>query len=88
MGSIVAIASAVWSTTLGKILAGVAAFLIAWKVNNYVVAQNTTKKIVRASKIEGKKRNARASEIRQKTRQPGAADRLRRDACRDCERLR
>ena len=58
--------------------------LTVYGINNHFVAKRAIKKLVHASKIEGKKRNVKAAKLRDDVRKPGAADRLRRAACRDC----
>lgn len=82
--SIATIWALISGTWMGRILAGGTVLLVAWKANNYAVASATKAKIVRASKAEGKKRNERASKLREAARKPGAADRLLADHCRDC----
>jgi len=68
----------------GRIIAASMALLIAWKANNYFVGKKAVSRFVESSVKDGKKRNAKAAEVRASARQPGAAERLRRDACRDC----
>ncbi len=40
--------------------------------------------VIEASKVEGKKNEKLAAKAHEKAKAPGAADRLRRDSCRDC----
>jgi hypothetical protein len=48
------------------------------------VEARTENKIITQAKEAGKVANAKAREVRRAARQPGAAERLQRDACRDC----
>jgi hypothetical protein len=58
---------------------------IAWNANNaYQRHQGATKVIVK-SKEAGLAANVKNAKVRDRAREPGAAERLQRDACRDCK---
>ena len=70
---------------LGRIViiaAGALTFLGAygWHKENVGI-----RKVVQASKAEGKRNNAKSAKIRQDTRKPGAFNRLLESDCRDCK---
>lgn len=66
---------------LAQIIAGIVAFLAAWKANNLYVAydagQKERERISEKTKVEGRKRNAEVSKIRNRIKRDGAWDRLR-----------
>jgi hypothetical protein len=84
MMSIVAIWALISGSWTGRIIAAATVLLVSWKVNNVIVGQKAVKRFVEKSVKEGRARNAKAEKVREKSRQPGAADRLLREYCRDC----
>lgn len=61
-------------------LVGIAAY---WGHNTFIKKQ-AVKAFVADSKKEGRKKNAKSKNIRDKTAKPGAAARLLKSDCRDC----
>ena len=53
----------------------------AWQLRERSIG---AEKVVQASKEVAKKANATNADVRRRASEPGAAERLRRDACRDC----
>ena len=49
---------------IAQIIARCVAFAGVWKLNNLSVEKRTVKKVVQASKVAGKKRNAQVRKIR------------------------
>lgn len=64
---------------LAQIVAGALALGAVWKVNNVVVAKKAVKKVVQASKQEGRKRNARVKKLRRRIVRTTAMQRLRKE---------
>ncbi len=75
---------ALLSTFTGRAIAVALLAFGALQVNNQIVRTKAVERVVTKSKKVAKKRNAKAAKIRRKARRPGAAERLLRDACRDC----
>lgn len=71
-------------TTVGRIAAAALAFLVAWQWNNAVQRGKGAALVYQDSKQAGSIANAKNETLRQKAKQPGAADRLRQSDCRDC----
>lgn len=71
-------------TFIGRVVAAitVGGVLLWW--NNSVQRQKGADAVITGSIEKAKAANAKNEIIRQKTKQPGAAERLLRDACRDC----
>jgi hypothetical protein len=73
-----------WPARLGVIAAAVAALvgLRAWDISTQQA--KGAAKVVEASQKQGAKANAKNDEVRRAAAAPGAAERLRRESCRDC----
>lgn len=73
-----------WPARIGVIVAAVVALfgLRAWDISTQQA--KGAAKVVEASKQVGAKANAESEKARRAAAAPGAAERLRRDACRDC----
>lgn len=69
---------------VGRVVAGVLVGFVALQVNNAVQRGKGAAMVYEDAKREGRQINAKNEAIRQKAKQPGAADRLLRDSCRDC----
>lgn len=69
----------------GRLVAGLAVGLVVLSVNNAVQRSKGATAVVAASKEKGKAANAKNEKVRAAARQPGAAERLRQSACRDCD---
>ena len=69
---------------LGRIVAGALVGLVALSINNAVQRSKGAAAVVTGSIEKAKAANERNAKVREKAKQPGAADRLLRDSCRDC----
>ena len=69
---------------VGRVVAGVLVGFVALQVNNAVQRSKGAATVVAESKEKAKDANAKSEKARADARKPGAADRLLRDACRDC----
>jgi hypothetical protein len=69
---------------VGRVVAGVLVGFVALQMNNAVQRGKGAAMVYEDAKREGRQINAKNEAIRQKAKQPGAADRLLRDSCRDC----
>jgi hypothetical protein len=69
---------------VGRVVAGVLVGFVALQMNNAVQRGKGAAMVYEDAKREGRQINAKNETIRQKAKQPGAADRLLRDSCRDC----
>lgn len=85
-----AIGTFVFDSKLGRIAAaalGVVVLFSAWLWrHDTAVAHRATTAIVERAKDEGKKAHAKATKAHDAARAPGAADRLLKSVCRDCDR--
>jgi len=71
-------------SVIGRIIAGVAVGLVALGINNHLQRQRGAAEIITQSIKQGQAINRKNEQIRQKAKQPGAAERVLRDFCRDC----
>ena len=86
------IETALWfffETKLGKLTAGallVAGLFIAWLIPHDVkVAAKAEQTVVERAEDFGTKANAKNEKVRRDAAKPGAAERMRAKACRDCK---
>lgn len=70
---------------VGMIALGSLALFIAWKANNYYHQQKGKAIVIEESIEAGKEKNRVNAKIRKDAKRPGAAERLLRDYCRDCD---
>ena len=68
----------------GRLVAGALVGLVALGVNNAVQRGKGAATVVEASREKAKIANAKNEKVRADARRPGAAERLRDTACRDC----
>lgn len=64
---------------IAQIGMGIVALFGIWQINNHYVAKGAVKKVVQASKKEGKRRNANVRKIRSRIDRNGAMQRLRKE---------
>lgn len=74
----------VMGTWLGRVAAGLVVGFVALQINNAVQRSKGAATVIEASKEQGKANAEKSRKAHEKARQPGAADRLLRDSCRDC----
>lgn len=72
-------------TMIGRILAGALVGLVALGINNHFQRQKGAEQVITGSIERGKAANERNAKIREKVKEPGAAERLLRHSCRDCD---
>lgn len=79
---------AAWlGTLIGQICTGgaiVALILTAWLSFAHHYENKGAAKVIETSKVEGKKINAKNESVRARADRPGAAQRVRKNYCRDC----
>ncbi len=68
----------------GRLVAGALVGLVALGVNNAVQRSKGAAAVVEASREKAKVANAKNEKVRADARRPGAPERLRDTACRDC----
>lgn len=71
--------------TLKRVLAAAGAALLVTSCVVHSLEQRGANKLIAKSQIEGTKANVKNATIRDRARTPGAAERMRREACRDCD---
>lgn len=69
---------------LGRIVAGALVGLVALGVNNAWQRKKGAEQVITSSIEKAKAANERNARIREKTKAPGAPERVLRDFCRDC----
>ena len=72
------------SPWIGWIVSGAIVGLVALSINNAVQRSKGAAAVVTGSIEKAKAANERNAKIREKAKEPGAAERLLRDHCRDC----
>lgn len=70
---------------VGRLVLGVLAFMAAWKINNYYAEKKGAQKVIEKSVKKGKEINRVNAKVRKSAKRPGAAGRVLRDYCRDCD---
>lgn len=84
MAGLLFVGKLIWGSLIGRIMAGVVLGLIALKSYGLYEQRVGARTVIEASKKAGTKANANAQKHHAAARSPGAAERLRKDSCRDC----